>query len=60
MWKSANKRRNQFEADQISKGYEKVPEPLQRFFNQVWIHKDELKILRRWLNTCPYCKLKDD
>ena len=43
----------------IAEGYERVPEALQKFFNQVWIHKDELKVLRRWLNSCPYCKLTD-
>lgn len=53
-------RRKHEDQVRISKGYEKVPEPLQQFLKQVWIHKDELKVLRRWLNTCPYCKLADD
>ena len=51
--------RQKREAELIADGYERVPEALHLFFNKAWIHKDELRILRRWLNTCPYCKLTD-
>jgi len=53
-------RRERIEKAKIAKGYEKVPEPLRDFLKQEWIHADQLKTLRRWLNTCPYCKLVDD
>lgn len=44
----------------IDSGHVEIPGRLQRYFNQQrWIHQDDLALLRKWLNDCPFCKLRD-
>ena len=48
------------EEERLAAGYVKIPDILQTFFNDIqWIHTTQLVELKRWLNDCPYCKLRN-